>query len=155
MTSFDAHSYLAGLADTMHASGDPNQEFYYLAGPMTGLPAYNFPEFLRIGEKLRKAGMNIISPAELQDGEVRDIILACPDGRTPTGVHWTQYMAHDLVIVTMPTCIGGIFIPGWETSAGANLEGDVLSGLRKNTLRFVEDDDAFSLEPIFWEQPIR
>jgi len=56
------------------------EDYYYLAGPMTGLPQFNFPEFDRVAASLRSDGLNIISPAELDDSETRDAALSSPDG---------------------------------------------------------------------------
>lgn len=36
----------------------------YIAGPMSGIPDYNFPEFARITKKYRDMGHTVFSPAE-------------------------------------------------------------------------------------------
>src|SRR3954451_12937594 len=40
---------------------------YYLAGPMSNRPAFNFPAFDEASKKLRSEGYLIVSPAELED----------------------------------------------------------------------------------------
>lgn len=147
---FTARKYLSKVADTMYASGDPDKEFFYLAGPMTGIASYNFPEFIRIGSILRAKGMNIISPAELEVGEGLSAIMESPDGLTPTGTHWSEYMARDIMIVSMPTCKGGIFIPGWTESSGACLEGEIMNKLNKQLFEFIEGEDSYELVEFAW-----
>jgi hypothetical protein len=54
---------------------------WYLAGPMTGIPAFNFPAFDLAAADLRAQGIDIVSPAELDDPETRRLNMASPDGR--------------------------------------------------------------------------
>ena len=42
---------------------------FYLAGPMSGYPEYNFDEFERWAEILRRGGLKIASPHEIDHGE--------------------------------------------------------------------------------------
>lgn len=94
----------------------------YLAGPMRGHPEYNFPEFRRWTTKLRARGWKIFSPAE-RDEQDPDI------DHTENIAGWSgsrgldYFMAHDLKAVCETDCV--IYMPGWETSQGARLEGMV------------------------------
>lgn len=36
----------------------------YLAGPMRGIPEFNFPLFYKVADKLRQKGFNVFNPAE-------------------------------------------------------------------------------------------
>lgn len=45
---------------------------YYLGGPMTGYPQYNFPEFQRVADSLRAAGFDIRSAHEVDYGETEE-----------------------------------------------------------------------------------
>lgn len=77
----------------------------YVAGPMTGLPDFNFPAFAEATAQLRAAGYSVESPAEA--GQV--------DGFT-----WNQYMRRGLL--QMLRCDGVAVLPGWEGSRGAGIE---------------------------------
>lgn len=77
----------------------------YLCGPMTGLPAYNYPAFNAAADKLRERGWTVVNPAEL----------------TPYyGQTWEQCMRRD--IRELVTCDRLALLPAWETSRGAQIE---------------------------------
>ena len=77
----------------------------YIAGPMTGLPEYNFPAFHSVAANLRGKGHEVVNPAELQ----------APDDTT-----WPNYMRGALR--AMLTCEAVVLLPGWVRSNGARLE---------------------------------
>ena len=77
----------------------------YIAGPMTGLPDLNFPAFNAVAEQLRQAGHTPANPAEIN-----------PDHTMP----WAECMQRD--IAELVKCDGIVLLPGWEGSAGANIE---------------------------------
>lgn len=121
-------------------SGNPDDEFFYLGGPMSNIPHFNFPRFFEVGDKLRTRGYNIISPAELDDPQTEKAALASKDGRDQkvAGQTWADFLARDLIVIALPTCVGGIFIEGWEDSEGAKLESYNLSRLGKQILTYHE-----------------
>lgn len=82
----------------------PPSRLYYLSGPMTGLPEYNYPFFHRVAKALRGAGYSITSPAEL----------------SPPDSDWHSAMRRD--IAALCTCTDLILLPEWENSQGAHLE---------------------------------
>lgn len=99
---------------------------FYLAGPMTGLPQFNFPAFIAAAAELRARGLTIISPAELDGAEVESAALASPDGTLGpddriAGLTWADMLARDVKLVADEVS-GLILLPGWETSKGAQLE---------------------------------
>lgn len=126
----------------MHSNADPQRPYYYLAGPMTGIPAFNFPEFDRISGRLRDAGYNIISPAELDSPEARKKALASPDGagNKEADSDWRDYLRRDVNIVMDENCLGVICINGWENSKGARLETYVAEAFGKPIGLFLEWD---------------
>jgi len=78
---------------------------YYLSGPMTGIPEWNFPAFHSAAADLRAKGWTIVSPAELT---------------TDTSKSWHECLRTDLRALC--DCEGLILLPGWEHSNGAHLE---------------------------------
>lgn len=143
------------LVGVIAQSGNPDEPFWYLGGPMTGIPKFNFPRFQEVAEKLRASGKNIVTPHELDDPETEAAALASPDGAPGTGSangeRWEDFLSRDVVIVSLPTCMGGIFMEGWHRSSGANLESYILDRLKKRVLEF--DDgvgvlNTFRLVPI-------
>jgi len=98
---------------------------YYLAGPMSGISRFNFPEFKRVAEALRGAGYEIISPAELDDPADHDIAMASMDGDPKAaGKKWSEFLARDVKIIT-DEVDGIIFLENWIDSKGARLEAFV------------------------------
>ncbi|SDI64855.1 protein of unknown function [Paraburkholderia steynii] len=77
----------------------------YIAGPMTGIPEFNFPAFFKAAARLRQQGHFVINPAEI----VAD-----------TSVEWAECMKAD--IRELVTCDAVFMLPGWTASRGARLE---------------------------------
>lgn len=98
---------------------------WYLAGPMSGLPQFNFPAFLNVAEKLRLQHYTVISPAELDDDVDLANAMASIDGSPgKSGRSWGDFLARDVKVVA-DMCTGVILLPGWENSRGAKLESFV------------------------------
>lgn len=100
---------------------------FYLAGPMRGIPQFNFPKFIRAAEVAREQGMIVVSPVELDQEENAgfDASLSSEDGvLTEQQNTWGQYLGRDVEIVA-DQCEGVIFLAGWEASQGARLEAYV------------------------------
>jgi hypothetical protein len=77
----------------------------YLAGPMSGLPDYNYPAFNAAAKALRELGHHVENPAENPQ----------PPCRT-----WHAYMRQ--AVAQLVRCEAVALMPGWESSKGANLE---------------------------------
>lgn len=105
----------------------------YLAGPMTGIPAFNIPAFDEAAEYLRGEGFDVVSPAELDSPEIRAISLASPDGAIATlhshGQTWADFLARDVKLITDGGFDAIVVLPGWDKSRGARLETFVGAGL--------------------------
>ena len=104
----------------------------YVAGPMTGLPEFNFPAFHAAAARLREAGWeSVVNPAGNFGGR--------------TDMPRASYLRADVALLV--TCDAIALLPGWEESPGATLEVIIAAELG---LRFL---DARSCEPM--EEPPR
>jgi hypothetical protein len=112
---------------------------YYLAGPMSNRPQFNFPMFYRVAKSLREQGYDVVSPAELDDIEDKGAAMKSKDGN-PAGAKrsWGDFLARDVKLLADGGITGIIFLPGWEESSGAKLEATV--GLLKK-FSFMRWDD--------------
>lgn len=98
--------------------GDTLREFYYLAGPMSNLPAFNFPRFHAVSGKLRQQGYNIVSPAQLDSEIERSKAESSPDG-SHDAVLYRECLRRDLKLIINPNCVGIICLEDWFKSFGA------------------------------------
>ena len=78
----------------------------YIAGPMTGIEDYNFPEFNRVAGELAKQGHEIYNPATSFSGR--------------QDLPYDMYLRHALQLVTMVE--GIVLLEGWSNSRGALTE---------------------------------
>ena len=105
-------------AGTVNVPREPTHALrVYLAGPMRGIPEYNFPAFYAAAKALRDIGCEVWSPAE-NDVE--------KDGFDPTkdkAQPMCHYMRRDLPAVLNSDAV--VVLPGWEKSEGAQLEAHV------------------------------
>lgn len=112
----------------------------YIAGPMTGIPQFNFPAFDAAAVALRARGIAVASPAELDSPEARAAALASPDGNLSsyeyqTDLTWGDLLARAVKIVADQ--VGSVVVlPGWENSRGARLEVFVARLCRKPVYRY-------------------
>lgn len=99
----------------------------YLAGPMSGLPDFNYPVFNRYAQRLRDVGHEVFNPAEAHDGE--------------TGLPLEKYFETDLPEVCRAEAVA--VLPGWRESRGAQIEVDLARHLGKgiyDAVLLVSDD---------------
>ncbi len=109
-------------------------ECVYIAGPMTGIPDWNFPAFNAAAKKWRIAEYRVINPAENFDGD--------------TTLPYADYLRCDLQqILTAATIVA--FLPGWEKSKGARLEYEVARALGLELYDAVTMDrlTSYALDP--------
>lgn len=99
---------------------------YYLAGPMSGYPKYNFPNFDLACKDLRIREMEILSPHEINHGE---------NENTRGSLPYEHYLKAGLKLLL--ECDSIILLPGWEYSNGAVLEMKVAT--RLNYSRYTYD----------------
>lgn len=88
----------------------------YVAGPMSGLPEFNYPAFRQAQADLEAKGYTVLNPVDAEKDNT-------------TGEHqtWQWYMRKALVMVAQADGIA--LLPGWENSRGASLEHHVATSL--------------------------
>lgn len=94
----------------------------YIAGPMTGLPDFNYPAFNAAAAKLRAMGHEVLNPAENPE----------PACRT-----WQGYMRLALAQLVQCECI--VMLPGWADSKGAMIERKLAQTLEMEVVNFLDD----------------
>lgn len=90
----------------------------YLAGPMTGLPEFNYPAFHAAAKQLRGAGYAVENPAE------SEMPLEKPE--------WSDWMR--LAIEKLIRCDHLAFLPGVMGSRGGRIKCNLASALSMNVL---------------------
>lgn len=89
----------------------------YIAGPMSGIPDHNYPEFDRVAAVLRSEGHTVHSPADMS----RDVGHAPnPDGSI-SETDWQSCLRMDLIRV-LESADAIYVLKGWHMSRGAKLE---------------------------------
>lgn len=102
-------------ASAINRRANPEFDFdktYYLAGPMSGYPEYNYPAFHTAAWALRNTGIKIESPAEVPWPEGHETM---PDAEL-----WAYMM--EQTGIQMERCQGIILMKGWPQSTGAKIE---------------------------------
>ena len=106
----------------------------YVAGPMSGIPQFNYPAFIAAADKLRAAGHEVINPAEMDDPETKAEAMASEDGvlvgGTCNGETWGDFLARDVKIVA-DDVDGVVVLDNWFTSRGARLEAFIAVNCQK------------------------
>lgn len=119
----------------------------YLAGPMRGLPYFNYPAFHKAAKLLRDQGYYVFNPAEndglLEGGECDKLSPTGDlDEATEKGFDIRAALGADLAFIC-EEADGIAMLPGWEFSKGARAEyaTAVALGLR---LMFIHHDDTIA-----------
>ena len=98
----------------------------YLAGPMTGIPQFNYPHFAAVAAMLREGGFDVQSPAEMDDPATQAAALASVDGApgsgSANGETWGDFLARDVKLLADDGIEAVAVLHGWENSQGARLE---------------------------------
>jgi hypothetical protein len=122
----------------------------YVAGPMRGIPEFNFPMFDAAEKCARDEGWEVFSPAQHDREVYPDIeewagyaagdIELCPDFDFAAAMTW------DLGRVIVAE--GIVLLPGWSTSTGAGHELNAALACGKDTWLYLEDEDRIvEVEP--------
>lgn len=89
----------------------------YIAGPMSGLPEFDYPAFDSAERLLKVAGYHVESPHHIGNGD--------------TTRPWEWYVRRTLA--QLLSCEVVALLPGWEMSRGACLEHFVARALGMET----------------------
>jgi hypothetical protein len=104
----------------------------YIAGPMSGIPDFNFPAFYQAAAKFEQRGWTVYNPAN-KEGETLsararksgDPVLAQQDG-----FNFREVFLWDIDKVIESDAI--YMLPGWENSPGARGEHAVAVAMQKH-----------------------
>ena len=98
-------------------------ESLYIAGPMSGIPEFNWPAFNAVDDVLLGLGIETVNPARMDEYSVESGDLAHGDiatGKSVGAVSKAGFLKRDFHYMT--TCEGIVFLEGWAKSPGANCE---------------------------------
>lgn len=97
----------------------------YLAGPMRGIPNFNFPAFDFAAARLRDQGHSVFSPAERDRAAYGAEIENNPTGDEAKVTNAACTINDCMLADTDWICRNAdaiALLPGWEKSSGANAE---------------------------------
>lgn len=94
----------------------------YVAGPMRGIPEFNFPAFFKATSQLREAGHDVFCPAEHDvQGGFHPTGLTGDEDLAKLGFDHRDALAQDIDWILREAeavCV----LPGWKHSLGATAE---------------------------------
>ena len=96
----------------------------YLAGPMTGIPKFNFPAFMAAREDLTKHGYKIVSPADMDVEEFGGKHFESETGQLGsdgTGMSFGDFLSRDVKLVC-DEVEGVVCLPGWNNTMTARIK---------------------------------
>ena len=115
----------------------------YLAGPMRGIPNFNFPAFHKAAAKLRDAGHKVFNPAEKDEKKYGKNISKSPTGSLKTaekrGFSLRAALGADLAFICAKADAVAL-LPGWKNSKGARAEKATAEALGLEVW-FLKDDN--------------
>ena len=103
----------------------------YIAGPMRGLPEYNYPAFNRAANLFRRYQWDVVNPVEVNHGP--------GDTGSYTPEHYVRNDLREMI-----NCTAIALLPGWENSTGARCEVSVAVTLG---MRFFNASTADEIAP--------
>ena len=117
----------------------------YIAGPMTGIPEFNFPAFDEAAEGLRRRGWAIISPAELDRADGFNEI-GCTGHEPLTEAQRQRFARNDIGALLNVEAI--VLLPGWQQSTGAINESKIAAWLGLKGYEYVGGEHPTGVEPV-------
>ena len=114
----------------------------YLAGPMRGLPEFNFPAFNAAAARLREIGYTVFNPAE--KGYEKEI-SEFPDLQESLAFR-RKVFALDMEYIALEADIV-VLLPGWEKSKGACAEKALAEAIGLDILEYQHVFDTKPYQP--------
>lgn len=104
----------------------------YIAGPMSGIPEFNFPLFNSRAYRLRREGWTVFNPAEKESENLSEESLVDGDPvlAAEGGFNFRDVYTWDVSKVIEADAI--YMLPGWENSPGARGEHAVAVAMQKH-----------------------
>lgn len=96
----------------------------YIAGPMTGLPRFNYPAFAEAEELIAECGVSVFNPTKLTNtADEYNEIMNSPDGsyNFSSGKTWSDFIIPSIKVI-LDHAGSLVFLKNWQTSRGARLE---------------------------------
>jgi hypothetical protein len=105
----------------------------YLAGPMSGIPEFNFPAFMDMADYLRQRGYNVFNPAEHDIERVgHDFSTEAKTGDAEDaakyGITYRKCLKADLTWIC-DQADAMYMLTGWEKSKGCQAEHSLAKAL--------------------------
>lgn len=99
------------------------QPVIYIAGPMRGIPDFNFPAFDAAQQKLEAEGYTVVSPAQ-EDRDAGEVHTeeAVAEAYKNGGGPWVRRDVEIIMSLTKERNDGIALLYGWEKSTGARAE---------------------------------
>lgn len=98
----------------------------YLAGPMRGIPDFNFPMFNKVADILRRKGHEVFNPAEKDLERHGGVAIGNPTGDEHQAAKEHNFSLRQALLDDMTFICshaeGIVMLPGWEGSSGAMAE---------------------------------
>lgn len=110
----------------------------YIAGPMRGYDEYNFPAFDRAAKEWRRAGWQVVNPAELDRVAGMSEFTPLPEDPAEFQKVLREVFTRDLV--ALATCDAIALLPGSANSKGVHVE--------LTLAKFLKLDIYDALEPV-------
>lgn len=113
------------------------QKSIYIAGPMSGIPNFNFPAFFAAQRELESRGWKVFNPAEKdQEKTLNPEAVAAGDAKlaVATGFDFREAYLWDVTKIIQGN--GIYMLDGWEKSPGARGEHAVAVAMKTHYADF-------------------
>jgi hypothetical protein len=110
----------------------------YIAGPMTGLPDWNYPAFFEAADELKAYGFEVMNPASHNGESLEEALHLVGTPENPNHP-WSFYMRRDIERLAHADLV--CLLPRWQHSRGARIEVQVARSLGIPFAVFNQDGD--------------